>query len=91
LKRLPLDTLKIDQSFVRGLPDDPYDVALSTAIIGMGKALDLTVIAEGVETEEQLRTLRGIDCSAIQGFFLSRPLPPAEYARFAMEPKRLAA
>lgn len=85
LKRLPLDKLKIDQSFVRGLPDDPYDVAISTAIIVMGKALNLTVIAEGVETAEQLHVLRSVECSGIQGYFLSRPLPPADYARFTQE------
>jgi diguanylate cyclase (GGDEF)-like protein len=82
LKRLPLDKLKIDQSFVRGLPDDPYDVAISTAIIGMGKALNLSVIAEGVETAEQLDALREIECSAIQGYFVSRPMAAGAYERF---------
>ena len=82
LKRLPLDKLKIDQSFVRGLPGDHYDLAISSAIIGMGKAMKLTVIAEGVETADQLRTLKGIDCATIQGYFLSRPLPAAACAEF---------
>ena len=89
LKRLPLDKLKIDQAFVRGLPDDEYDLAISSAIIGMGKAMNLTVIAEGVETEAQLHALRGIECEAIQGYFLSRPLPAAACAEFAR--KTLAA
>ena len=75
LKRFPLDNLKIDQSFVRGLPGDPYDLAISTAIIGMGKALNLRVIAEGVETAEQLQVLRSIGCHEIQGYFVSRPVP----------------
>jgi len=85
LKRLPLDKLKIDQAFVRGLPDDEYDLAISSAIIGMGKAMNLTVIAEGVETEEQLRALKAIDCAAIQGYFLSRPLSAAACADFARQ------
>jgi diguanylate cyclase (GGDEF)-like protein len=85
LKRLPLDKLKIDQSFVRGLPGDPYDVAISTAIIGMGKALDLTVIAEGVETAEQLEALKRFQCSGIQGYYLSRPLDPDACGEFAAQ------
>jgi EAL domain-containing protein (putative c-di-GMP-specific phosphodiesterase class I) len=91
LKRLPLDKLKIDQGFVRGLPDDPYDVAISSAIIGMGKAMGLTVIAEGVETSAQLEALRAIGCSGIQGYFLSRPVPAAEYLTFARRQCLMAA
>jgi EAL domain-containing protein (putative c-di-GMP-specific phosphodiesterase class I) len=87
LKRLPLDKLKIDQSFVRGLPGDPYDLAISTAIIGMGKALNLTVVAEGVETADQLEVLRKIECSAIQGYFLSRPMAADACERFRVERK----
>jgi EAL domain-containing protein (putative c-di-GMP-specific phosphodiesterase class I) len=85
LKRVPLDKLKIDQSFVRGLPGDPYDLAISTAIIGMGKALNLTVIAEGVETADQLNVLRSIQCNAIQGYYLSRPLAAAACADFSRQ------
>lgn len=83
LKRLPLDKLKIDQSFVRGLPDDPYDLAICSAIIGMGKALNLTVIAEGVETPEQRDVLRSLGCIGVQGYLLARPLAAADYAEFA--------
>lgn len=83
LKRLPLDKLKIDRSFVSGLPKDPYDLAICTSIIRMGHALDLMVIAEGVETAEQLDVLRSIECDEIQGYFLSRPLPPKECAAFS--------
>lgn len=68
-----------------GLPADRYDMAISTAIIGMGKALNLTVIAEGVETAGQLRVLRSVECSGIQGYFVSRPLPAADYASFAQD------
>jgi EAL domain-containing protein (putative c-di-GMP-specific phosphodiesterase class I) len=83
LKRFPLDKLKIDQSFVSGLPGDPYDLAISTAIIGMGKALNLRLIAEGVETAEQLRVLQSIGCHEIQGYYVSRPMPAAEFPGFA--------
>jgi diguanylate cyclase (GGDEF)-like protein len=84
LKRLPLDKLKIDRSFVSGLADDPYDRAISTAIVGMGRALNLKVIAEGVETADQLDVLRGMQCSEIQGYFFSKPLPADACARYAM-------
>jgi diguanylate cyclase (GGDEF)-like protein len=82
LKRLPLDKLKIDQGFVRGLPDDTYDVAISSAIIGMGKAMNLTVIAEGVETAGQVEALEAIGCNGIQGYYLAKPLPAAEFLSF---------
>ena len=85
LKRLPLDKLKIDQSFVRGLPHDSDDLAISSAVIMMGKALKLRVIAEGVETEDQLRVLRSRECDEIQGYFLSKPLPALDFARFVRE------
>ena len=85
LKRFPLDKLKIDQSFVRGLPGDRYDLAITTAIIGMGKALNLGLIAEGVESAEQLQVLQSIGCHEMQGFYLSRPIPAAEFAAFARE------
>jgi EAL domain-containing protein (putative c-di-GMP-specific phosphodiesterase class I) len=70
---------------VRGLPGDHYDLAISSAIIGMGKAMKLTVIAEGVETADQLRALKGIECATIQGYFLSRPLPAAACAEFTRQ------
>ena len=85
LKRFPLDKLKIDQSFVRGLTSDRYDLAISTAIIAMGKALNLRLIAEGVETAEQLQVLQSIGCHEIQGYYVSRPIPAAEFAGFARE------
>jgi diguanylate cyclase (GGDEF)-like protein len=85
LKLFPLDKLKIDQSFVRGLPNDRYDLAISTAIIGMGKALNLRLIAEGVETAEQLQVLQSIGCHEIQGYFVCRPVPAAEFAEFERE------
>ena len=82
LKRLPLDRLKIDQSFMRGLPDDRNDLAITTAIIAMGQALRLKVIAEGIETDGQLQVVRSLGCDEMQGYLLARPLPGAELAAF---------
>ncbi|MBA3355041.1 MAG: EAL domain-containing protein [Pyrinomonadaceae bacterium] len=75
LKRLPIDSLKVDQSFVRELATDPDDAALVMAIVSLGHTLRLRVVAEGVETQEQLRFLRLLRCDEIQGYLISRPLP----------------
>lgn len=80
LKRLPLDILKIDQSFVRSLPDDPHDVAIVRAIIALGRSMQLTVIAEGVENHEQQLFLANEGCEQIQGYIVSLPLPPEEFS-----------
>lgn len=85
LKRLPLDALKVDQSFVRGLPDDADDLAITTAIIQLGKALNLTVIAEGVETDQQREVLRSRQCDQIQGYLVAKPMPAADFARFVQQ------
>ncbi|WP_044871246.1 bifunctional diguanylate cyclase/phosphodiesterase [Pseudomonas sp. LFM046] len=86
LKRLPLDVLKIDKSFVRGLPDDPNDAAISRAIIALGRSMQLTVIAEGVETKDQEHFLAAEGCEQIQGFIFSSPLPPETFARKFLSP-----
>ncbi|HEO65391.1 MAG TPA: EAL domain-containing protein, partial [Spirochaetes bacterium] len=75
LKRFPIDTLKIDQSFVKDIVTDQDDAAITKAIIAMGHSLRLDVIAEGVETKEQLAFLREHQCNKVQGYFYSRPLP----------------
>ncbi len=80
LKRFPIDTLKIDQSFVRGITSDPDDASLVQAIIAIARSLRLNVIAEGVETEAQLDYLRRHDCDHMQGYYFSRPLPAEQCA-----------
>jgi len=76
LKRLPINALKIDQSFVRDLTTDPDDAALVMAIVTLAHNLRLQVVAEGVETEEQLRFLNLIRCDEVQGYLFSKPLAP---------------
>ncbi len=78
LKRFPAETVKIDRSFIRGLPDDGDDTAITQAVIAMAHSLGLTVIAEGVETEAQLATLRRLGCDEAQGFLLGRPIAAAQ-------------
>jgi EAL domain-containing protein (putative c-di-GMP-specific phosphodiesterase class I) len=74
LKRFPLEKLKIDQYFVRSVTADPSDRAITAAIIGLAHSLRLKPIAEGVETVDQLETLRALHCDKMQGFLFSRPL-----------------
>jgi EAL domain-containing protein (putative c-di-GMP-specific phosphodiesterase class I) len=85
LKRFNIDTLKIDKSFVQALPGNPEDLAISTAVIAMARSMNLSVVAEGVETAEQAQTLRDLKCDEIQGYLLSRPLPGSDLARWLEE------
>ncbi len=89
LKRFPIDTLKIDQSFVRDVTTDADDASLVKAIIAMGHALQLNVIAEGVETPEQLAFLRQHGCDGMQGYLFSRPQTEAEITRLLQSGKKL--
>jgi EAL domain-containing protein (putative c-di-GMP-specific phosphodiesterase class I) len=78
LSRFPLDKLKVDRSFVHDMLDDPTDLAITRAIIGLGHTLGLKVVAEGVETAQEVDILRGADCDEFQGFFFARPMPAHE-------------
>jgi len=82
LKKLPINKLKIDQSFIRGLPDDNEDVAISKAIIALAQALNLNIIAEGVETKEQKEFLLENGCSWIQGYLYSKPMAAEEMEKY---------
>jgi len=81
LKRFPIDALKIDQSFVRDLTTDEDDAGIVTAVIAMGKSLQMRVVAEGVETREQLEILQQHGCPQGQGFYFCRPVPAEEFGQ----------
>jgi len=89
IKRFPIDTLKVDRSFIRDLERNAEDRAITEAIISMGKTLSLTVVAEGVETEEQQTFLTDHACDAMQGYYFSKPIDHDEFATFVR--KHLAA
>ena len=82
LKRFPVDTVKVDRSFVDGLGTDPEDSAIVAAVVSLGRALGLSVVAEGVETECQLDELVALRCDQAQGFLFARPCPAADFAEF---------
>ena len=83
LKRLPIEKLKIDRTFVKDLPDNRDDSAIVSAIVSLAKTLNLTVVAEGIETEAQRDHLRELGCDNGQGFFYSRPVEPGLITKFA--------
>ena len=80
LKRVPAQTVKIDRSFIRGLPEDKDDAAITQAVIAMAHSLGLVVVAEGVETDAQLQMLRQMGCDEAQGYLLGRPMSAADLA-----------
>jgi diguanylate cyclase (GGDEF)-like protein/PAS domain S-box-containing protein len=86
LKRFPAQTVKIDRSFIAGLPDDEDDAAITQAVIAMAHSLKLTVVAEGVETDAQLQMLRRLGCDQAQGYLLGRPMPAEELADRLQQP-----
>ena len=82
LRQFPLDVLKVDSSFVQGVSQSPEDAAIVRAVIDLAHALGMRVVAEGVETEEQLAELTRLGCDALQGFLLGRPVPANEIPHF---------
>jgi EAL domain-containing protein (putative c-di-GMP-specific phosphodiesterase class I) len=90
LKRFPIDTLKIDKSFVADVCKDPHDTAIVRAIINLGHALDVTVIAEGVETKEQLQYLSALECDVVQGFLFSKALSVKAFEELLVEQRRVS-
>ncbi|MBL8428858.1 MAG: EAL domain-containing protein [Dechloromonas sp.] len=89
ISRLPFDKIKIDQSFVRDITENPVNAAIASAAIVMARSLNLTVLAEGVETEAQASFLRSRRCDSMQGYLFSRPLPAAEFEQLLSGSKRL--
>ena len=89
LKRFPIDTLKIDRSFVSDLCKDPHDTAIVRAIITLGHALDLTVVAEGVETRDQLQSLTELECDVVQGFLFSKALSKDDFEELLVEQRQV--
>jgi diguanylate cyclase (GGDEF)-like protein/PAS domain S-box-containing protein len=89
LKHLPIDILKIDQSFIRDMTADPKDAAIVMAIIQLAHSLRLQVVAEGVETEDQLHFLRLLRCDALQGYLFCRPLPVDAFENLLLEGRTL--
>ena len=83
LRRFPLNALKIDGQFVRAAPDDEADARIVAALVGLATGLGLHVVAEGVETEQQLKFVRNCGCDEAQGYVISRALPEAEFEQFA--------
>jgi EAL domain-containing protein (putative c-di-GMP-specific phosphodiesterase class I) len=88
LKTLPVASLKVDQAFVRDITTDPNDAAIVDATLAMARGLGLEVVAEGVETLEQLTFLVDHQCATYQGYFFSKPLPKQEFESLLMELNR---
>jgi EAL domain-containing protein (putative c-di-GMP-specific phosphodiesterase class I) len=86
-----VDRLKIDQSFVRNLTSDPNDAAIVRAILTLGHSLNLQVVAEGVETAEQLARLRDEGCDEVQGYYFGRPMPALDFIALVSKEPPLAA
>ena len=91
LKSLPLDTLKIDVAFVRDLSRDAHSTPIAATIITLAKSLEMSVVAEGVETEVQRSTLKDLGCHIYQGYLFGRPVPSEEFHAMLTSVPRLPA
>jgi diguanylate cyclase (GGDEF)-like protein/PAS domain S-box-containing protein len=91
VKRLPVDRLKIDQSFIREVISDPSDRAIVSAIVNLAHSLRMEVVAEGVETAEQLECVRAAGCDAVQGYYFGKPMAAAQFEEFIAKGQRIAA
>ncbi len=89
LKKFPISTLKIDRSFVIGIPGDENDCAIARAIVTMGQQMRQEIVAEGVETEDQMRFLRDLGCDQLQGYLFSPPVIADTFATMVREDRRL--
>jgi EAL domain-containing protein (putative c-di-GMP-specific phosphodiesterase class I) len=89
LTEIPIDILKIDMSFVRSMEKHEKNKRMVELIIDIAKFLKVPCVAEGVETESQLRTLREMGCDVIQGYFFSKPVDPEHFAKFILKEKSL--
>jgi EAL domain-containing protein (putative c-di-GMP-specific phosphodiesterase class I) len=87
VKRFPFSELKIDQSFLREVPQDRSNVAICRAIIALGQSLGLSVMAEGVESEAQWQFLLAEGCNSAQGYHFARPMPADEFERWLRRPR----
>jgi EAL domain-containing protein (putative c-di-GMP-specific phosphodiesterase class I) len=94
LRSFPFDKIKIDRSFIKGLPDDADSVAIVRAVAGLAKSLNMATTAEGVETAAQMDMVRRLGCTQMQGFYFSRPREAAQIARLldseAVRPAKIA-
>ena len=87
ISTLPIDALKLDMQFIRNAFKERKDTRLLEVVIQLADSLEVPTIAEGVETAEQLLTLKAMGCDIVQGYYFARPLPPAEFEHFAAEKK----
>jgi EAL domain-containing protein (putative c-di-GMP-specific phosphodiesterase class I) len=85
LKRFPVETLKIDQSFIQGIPENAHNAAIVDAIVALAQSLDLNVIAEGVATRRQWQFLAESGCREMQGYLVSRPIPADAFEKFVQQ------
>ncbi|MDD2810115.1 EAL domain-containing protein, partial [Rhodoferax sp.] len=90
LKKFPITTLKIDRAFVIGVPADENDCAIARAIVTLAKQLRQELVAEGVETPEQMAFLRGLGCDQLQGYLFSPPVTVPEFERMVQSGAKLA-